>query len=90
MNTELYSHDLETFRVQEYVGHLLGLPPRLYAIDLQNRHYKCGRFQTLRYSCTHVHAACAHAKLDVEQFIDEVYMLQYTVLFVDILNVDHS
>ncbi|PPD66298.1 hypothetical protein GOBAR_DD36824 [Gossypium barbadense] len=39
--------------------------------------YECGRFQTLRYSCAHVHAACAHANLDVEQFIDEVYMLQY-------------
>ncbi|PPD82129.1 hypothetical protein GOBAR_DD20946 [Gossypium barbadense] len=40
MNAKLYSHDLETFRVQEY---------------------------------------CVHHKLDVEQFIEEVYTLQCTL-----------
>ncbi|KAK5770819.1 hypothetical protein PVK06_046974 [Gossypium arboreum] len=34
MNTELYSRDLETFRVQEHVNCHSGLPPRLYAVDL--------------------------------------------------------
>ncbi|PPS02638.1 hypothetical protein GOBAR_AA18023 [Gossypium barbadense] len=51
MNAELYLRNLETFRVQEYVGRCLDLHP----------------------------GPCAHAKLHVEQFIDEVYMLQRTM-----------
>ncbi|PPD82720.1 hypothetical protein GOBAR_DD20335 [Gossypium barbadense] len=41
----------------------------LYSHDLET-------FRTLRYPCAHVHAACAKANLNVEQFIDEIYMLQ--------------
>ncbi|XP_016700025.1 uncharacterized protein [Gossypium hirsutum] len=76
MNAELYSRDLETFRVQEYIGRRSGLPPRSYAVDLRNRRCECRIFQTLRYPCVHVHAACARANLNVEQFIDEIYTLQ--------------
>ncbi|XP_012435595.1 uncharacterized protein LOC105762260 [Gossypium raimondii] len=76
MNAELYSRDLETFRVQEYIGRRSGLPLRSYAIDLRNRRCECRIFQTLRYPCAHVHAACARANLNVEQFIDEIYTLQ--------------
>ncbi|PPS06464.1 hypothetical protein GOBAR_AA14180 [Gossypium barbadense] len=53
MNAKLYSHDLETFRVQEYIGRRSGLPPRSYAVDLRNKRCECGMFQTLRYSCAH-------------------------------------
>ncbi|KAL1072459.1 hypothetical protein V6Z11_D11G155100 [Gossypium hirsutum] len=79
MNAELYSLDLETFRVQEYIGRRSGLPPKSYAVDLRNRRCECGIFQTLRYPCAHVHAACARAHLNVEQFNDEIYMLQRTL-----------
>ncbi|PPD82131.1 hypothetical protein GOBAR_DD20948 [Gossypium barbadense] len=78
MHAELYSHGLETFRVQEYVGHRSGLLPRSYAVNLRNRRCECGRFQTLRYPCVHVYAICAHAKLDVKHLIDDVYTLQHT------------
>ncbi|KAA3474057.1 serine/threonine-protein phosphatase 7 long form-like protein [Gossypium australe] len=36
MNAEMYSRDLEIFRVQEYIDRRSGLPPRLYIVDLQN------------------------------------------------------
>ncbi|PPD71477.1 hypothetical protein GOBAR_DD31622 [Gossypium barbadense] len=75
MNAELYSRDLETFRIQEYISRCSGLPPRSYAIDLQNRCCECRIFQTLRYSC----AACTRANLNVEQFIDDIYTLQCTL-----------
>ncbi|KAH1097278.1 hypothetical protein J1N35_014199 [Gossypium stocksii] len=53
MNTELYSCNLETFLVQEYIGCHSGLPPRVYSVDLRNRRCECGIFQTLRYPCAH-------------------------------------
>ncbi|PPD90633.1 hypothetical protein GOBAR_DD12423 [Gossypium barbadense] len=42
------------------------------------RGYECRSFQTLRYPCAHVHAAYAHANLDVKKFTDEVYTVQRT------------
>ncbi|KAL1147657.1 hypothetical protein V6Z11_A10G070200 [Gossypium hirsutum] len=65
MNAELYSRDLETFRVQEYIGRCSGFPPRSYV--------------TLRHPCAYGHATCARANLNVEQFIDEIYTLQRTL-----------
>lgn len=49
---------------------------RSYRVGLRNKRYECGRFQTLRYICAHVVAACTSANLNVEQYIDEVYMLE--------------
>ncbi|PPR99822.1 hypothetical protein GOBAR_AA20844 [Gossypium barbadense] len=37
MNAELYSRNLETFRVTEYIGRQSGIPPRSYGVDLRNR-----------------------------------------------------
>ncbi|PPS00500.1 hypothetical protein GOBAR_AA20177 [Gossypium barbadense] len=34
MNAKLYSRDLETFVVQEYISHSSGLPPRSYIVNL--------------------------------------------------------
>ncbi|KAH1131034.1 hypothetical protein J1N35_002412, partial [Gossypium stocksii] len=48
MNAELYSQNLETFQVTEYISRRLRILPRSYRVDLQNRRYKCGMFQTLR------------------------------------------
>ncbi|KAL1173177.1 hypothetical protein V6Z11_A05G396400 [Gossypium hirsutum] len=79
MNAELYSCDLENFRVKEYIGRRLGLPTRLYAVDLRNKRYECKIFQTLQYPCAHVHAAPARANLNVEKFIDKIYTLQRTL-----------
>ncbi|KAK5775271.1 hypothetical protein PVK06_043144 [Gossypium arboreum] len=72
MNAELYSRGLETFRVQEYIGCHLGLPPRLYTVDLRNKRSECRIFQTFRYPCAghtsvwpgHVsHTANRHARI---------------------------
>ncbi|PPS09638.1 hypothetical protein GOBAR_AA11006 [Gossypium barbadense] len=71
---------VETIRkAMAYIDCRSGLPPRSYAVDLRNRRCECGIFQTLRYPCAHVHAACARANLNVEQFIDKIYTLQRTL-----------
>lgn len=76
LNLELYSCDLE---VQEYIDCRSGLPPRSYVVDLQNMRCKCGKFQSIRYMCVHVHLACATTNWNVKQFIDKVYTLQRTL-----------
>ncbi|PPS03611.1 hypothetical protein GOBAR_AA17045 [Gossypium barbadense] len=79
MNAELYPRNLETFRVKKYIGCWSGIPPRFYGVDLRNRRCECGMFQTLRYPCAHVVAACATYNLNVEQYIDDVYTLECTL-----------
>ncbi|PPD87999.1 hypothetical protein GOBAR_DD15064 [Gossypium barbadense] len=49
---------------------------RSYGIDLRNRRCECRRFDTLHYPCAHVVAACAKVNLNVEQYVDDVYMLE--------------
>ncbi|PPS12371.1 hypothetical protein GOBAR_AA08276 [Gossypium barbadense] len=56
-----------------------GIPPRSYRVDLRNKRCECGMFQALRYPCAHVVAACATYSLNVEQYIDDVYMLERTL-----------
>ncbi|PPD82477.1 hypothetical protein GOBAR_DD20587 [Gossypium barbadense] len=79
MNAKLYFQNLESFRVQEYINRRTGVLDRSYVVDLRNRQRECGSFQTLRYPCAHVHATCALANLNVEQYIDKVYMLECTL-----------
>ncbi|PPD80852.1 hypothetical protein GOBAR_DD22203 [Gossypium barbadense] len=79
MNTELYSRNLETFQVTEYIDRWSGILPRSYGVDLRNRRCEYGMFQTLRYSCLHVVAAYATYHLNVEQYIDDVYTLERTL-----------
>ncbi|PPR86502.1 hypothetical protein GOBAR_AA34196 [Gossypium barbadense] len=67
------------FRVTETIGHQLGIPPRSYKIDLQNRWCDCRSFQTLHCPFAHVVTACAKVPLNVEQFIDKVYTLESTL-----------
>ncbi|KAK5838930.1 hypothetical protein PVK06_007677 [Gossypium arboreum] len=79
INVEIYSRRHETFCVTETIGCRPGIPPRSYGVDLQNRQYDCRRFQTLHYPCAHVVAACAKVNLNVEQFVDDVYILERTL-----------
>ncbi|XP_016747037.1 uncharacterized protein [Gossypium hirsutum] len=79
MNVELYSRNLETFRVTVYISRRLGISPRSYGVDLRNRWCECGMFQALRYPCAHVVAACATYSLNVEQYIDDVCTLERTL-----------
>ncbi|XP_016747595.1 uncharacterized protein [Gossypium hirsutum] len=79
MNVEIYSRRHETFLVTESIGRRPGIPLRSYGVDLRNRRFDCRRFQTLHYPCAHVGAACAKVNLNVEQFVDDVYTLEYTL-----------
>ncbi|XP_016747576.2 uncharacterized protein [Gossypium hirsutum] len=79
MNVELYSRNLKIFQVTEYISRRSGISPRSYGVDLRNRRCECGMFQTLRYPCAHVVAACAIYSLNVEQYIDDVYTLERTL-----------
>ncbi|PPR87324.1 hypothetical protein GOBAR_AA33366 [Gossypium barbadense] len=79
MNVEIYSRHHETFLVTESIGRRPGIPLRSYGVDLRNRRCDCRRFQTLHYPCAHVGAACAKVNLNVEQFVDDVYTLEYTL-----------
>ncbi|PPD87226.1 hypothetical protein GOBAR_DD15843 [Gossypium barbadense] len=44
MNVEIYSRQLETFRVTESISRRPGIPTRLYRVDLQNRRCECRSF----------------------------------------------
>ncbi|XP_017613766.1 uncharacterized protein LOC108458881 [Gossypium arboreum] len=79
MNVELYSQNLETFPVTEYINRRSRIPPRSYGVDLRNRRCECGMFQALRYPCAHVVAACATYSLNVKQYINDVYTLERTL-----------
>ncbi|PPE00153.1 hypothetical protein GOBAR_DD02806 [Gossypium barbadense] len=41
-DTELYSQNLKTFRVIEYIDRQSGIPPRSYGVDLKNKRCECG------------------------------------------------
>ncbi|XP_012461500.1 uncharacterized protein LOC105781512 [Gossypium raimondii] len=79
MNAKLYSRNLESFQVIEYIDHQSGIPLRSYGVDIRNRRCQCKMFETLRYLCVHVVVACATYSLNVEQYIDDVYTLERTL-----------
>ncbi|XP_052877231.1 uncharacterized protein LOC128283857 [Gossypium arboreum] len=79
MNVEIYSRRHETFRVTETISRRPGIPPKSYGVDLRNRRRDCRRFQTLHYPCAHVVAACAKVNLNIEQFVDDMYILERTL-----------
>ena len=57
----------EIFNVQE-----LGQDLR---VDLKDRHYDCGNFQTDRYPCHHVTACSSNQDIDWTFYIDPVYSM---------------
>ncbi|XP_016712771.1 uncharacterized protein [Gossypium hirsutum] len=79
INVEIYSRRLKTFRVTETIGRRPGIPPRSYGVDLWNRRCYCRRFKTLHYPCAYFVAVCAKVTLNVEQFVDDVYMFECTL-----------
>ncbi|XP_016706996.1 uncharacterized protein [Gossypium hirsutum] len=52
---------------------------RSYGVDLRNRRCECRRFDTRHYPCAHVVAACAKVNLNVEQYVNDVCMLERTL-----------
>ncbi|PPR98843.1 hypothetical protein GOBAR_AA21823 [Gossypium barbadense] len=47
-----------------------------YRVHLRHRTCDCGRFDTLRYPCAHVIAACQNLRLDPMSYVDDVYKLE--------------
>ncbi|PPD93578.1 hypothetical protein GOBAR_DD09465 [Gossypium barbadense] len=79
MNAEIYLRRLETFRVTETISRRPGIPIRSYGVDLWNKRSECNRFETLHYPCAHVVTMCAKVNLNVEQYVDDAYMLERTL-----------
>ncbi|PPD99535.1 hypothetical protein GOBAR_DD03448 [Gossypium barbadense] len=63
----------------ETIGRRPGIPHRSYEVDLQNRRCECRRFETLHYPYAHVVAVYANVNLNVEQYVDDVYMPKRTL-----------
>ncbi|XP_016191743.1 uncharacterized protein LOC107632591 [Arachis ipaensis] len=69
------SHDRATsiFTVDEIAD--VGSQSR-FRVYLQQRRCDYGYFQALHYPCAHALAACAHARLDWQSYVDDVYRVE--------------
>ncbi|PPD89571.1 hypothetical protein GOBAR_DD13484 [Gossypium barbadense] len=65
---------LKTFQVIESINHRASFLVTSYIVDLRNRRYNCGRFQTFQYPCSHVVVIYAWVNIDYDQYIDEGYV----------------
>ncbi|RYR18617.1 hypothetical protein Ahy_B03g063237 [Arachis hypogaea] len=70
--------------MQDYVSvvfELREMPSGLeYAVNIRQRHYDCGEFQTYQISCRHVFACCANQRLDWQQYVHDVYRARFKPL----------
>lgn len=57
------------FSVQETMDHNEGRPRGYYRVELDRSWCDCGKFQAFRMPCSHVLAACAHARNEPSQCI---------------------
>ncbi|CAJ2632602.1 unnamed protein product [Trifolium pratense] len=62
-----------TFIVEETEDPHEGRPMDIFKVELKEKMCDCGKFQALHLPCSHVIAACSHANLSYEPFIDDVY-----------------
>ncbi|KAH1073848.1 hypothetical protein J1N35_026176 [Gossypium stocksii] len=77
MHTVCHNRDNLWFRVMEFDRSNQGIPDGQNHVHLKNRTCDRERFDTLRYPCTHVIAACQNLHLDLMGYVDEVYKLEY-------------
>ncbi|KAK5794089.1 hypothetical protein PVK06_035290 [Gossypium arboreum] len=54
-----------------------GIVKGAYYVNLRQRTYGCGRFDTLCFPCTHAIVAYSSVRLDHMSFVDEVYKLEH-------------
>ncbi|PPS20313.1 hypothetical protein GOBAR_AA00267 [Gossypium barbadense] len=76
MHTVCHDRNNLWFRVTEFDRLHEGIIGRQYRVHLRNRICDCGRFDALRYPCTHVIAACQNLRLDPMSYVDKVYKLK--------------
>ncbi|KAL4352201.1 hypothetical protein GQ457_06G022340 [Hibiscus cannabinus] len=76
MGAICFSRHQNQFQVSEYSRPLEGIVQNNYVVDLRHRTCDCDIFQTFKYPCAHVFAACASVHFDVMTLVDPVYRLQ--------------
>lgn len=74
-----YSIDRSRFEVEEGFNQQNHRSGYTWRLNLDERTCECGRFQTFKYPCSHVIAACANQSLDYLQYVDPVYTIQNIV-----------
>ncbi|CAJ2653869.1 unnamed protein product [Trifolium pratense] len=62
-----------SFSVEETEDPHEGRPKDHFWVHLREKMCDCGKFQALHLPCSHVIAACNHANISYEAFIDDVY-----------------
>ena len=78
---EVRRYDIQSsrFEVHEPVNPVTQKGGHTWSVNLDRRSCQCGRFQTYKYPCSHVIAACAAVSIDYWQFVDPVYSVQNIV-----------
>ncbi|XP_045801383.1 uncharacterized protein LOC123895190 [Trifolium pratense] len=66
-------HDRQRFAVKETEDPREGRPKDTFKVHLEEKWCDCGKFQALHLPCSHVIAACFHAHLDYQVYIDDVF-----------------
>ena len=76
MGAICFSRYQNKFQVSEYPRPLEGIVQSNYVVDLRERTCDCGIFQTFKYPCAHIFAACASVHFDAFTLVDPVYRLE--------------
>ncbi|CAK8568754.1 unnamed protein product [Lathyrus sativus] len=63
----------QTFSVQKIMDHSEGRPNFSYVVRLNRCWCDYGKYQAFRVPCSHVIAACAHARQDAYGYLSDVY-----------------
>ncbi|KAK8547550.1 hypothetical protein V6N12_031687 [Hibiscus sabdariffa] len=76
MGVICFSLQQNQFQVSKYSRPLEGIVQNNYVVDLRHRTCDCGIFQTFKYPCKHIFAACASVHFDIMTLLDPIYRLQ--------------
>ncbi|KAL4354968.1 hypothetical protein GQ457_06G016140 [Hibiscus cannabinus] len=76
MGVICFSRHQNQFQVSEYSRPLERIVQNNYVVDLRHRTCDCGIFQTFKYLCAHIFAACTSVYFDVMTLVDSIYRLQ--------------
>ncbi|XP_027348091.1 uncharacterized protein LOC113859546 [Abrus precatorius] len=74
-----YDVHRKTFEVKEAFNPITQRGGHKWTVILDRRYCECGRFQSYRYPCSHVIAACIAVSLNFWQYVDPVYSIEYVV-----------
>ncbi|CAK8566447.1 unnamed protein product [Lathyrus sativus] len=69
----VFDRHRQTFCVQKTMDHNEGKPDLSYVVRLNRCWCDCVKYQAFRVPCSHVIAACAHARQDAYGYLSDVY-----------------